>query len=222
MAIVPPGIPYGAVPITGYEKYYACPDGRIYSTITNIFLKPSANKRTGRLHVGLNGVTLRVAVLVCTAFHGERPDGLTVSHLNGDVQDNRAENLAWETMKENLARRHQHGTTIDGFNNSRAKLSPEDVTYIVEARKGGTTQKEIAQTLDVSLSTVSLVLLGKRYASADIDEDVAGIFLRRKLTKDQVVAIRSDDRLQRIIAAEYGVAQTTISDIKLGKIYRTY
>ena len=38
-----------------------------------------------------------------------------------------------------------------------------------------------------------------------------------KLTLEQVRAIRQDDRLQRIIAAEYGVRDNTISRIKSGK-----
>lgn len=38
-----------------------------------------------------------------------------------------------------------------------------------------------------------------------------------KLTEDQARAIRTDTRLQRIIAAEYGVRENTISRIKSGK-----
>jgi hypothetical protein len=38
-----------------------------------------------------------------------------------------------------------------------------------------------------------------------------------KLTLEQVRAIRQDNRLQRIIAAEYGVKDNTISRIKSGK-----
>jgi len=38
-----------------------------------------------------------------------------------------------------------------------------------------------------------------------------------KLTLEQVKSIRQDDRLQRVIAEEYGVLQNTISRIKNGK-----
>lgn len=37
-----------------------------------------------------------------------------------------------------------------------------------------------------------------------------------KLTADQVLAIRADHRTQVVIAAEYGILQTTVSEIKLG------
>ena len=42
----------------------------------------------------------------------------------------------------------------------------------------------------------------------------------RKMTAEQIVAIRSDNRRQVDIAAEYGIDQTTVSDIKRRKIYR--
>lgn len=38
-----------------------------------------------------------------------------------------------------------------------------------------------------------------------------------KLTDEQVAAIREDRRLQRVIAAEYGITQSHVSSIKLGK-----
>lgn len=41
-----------------------------------------------------------------------------------------------------------------------------------------------------------------------------------KLDEDKVRAIRLDNRTQRVIAAEYNVAQTLIGDIKLRKIWK--
>ena len=38
-----------------------------------------------------------------------------------------------------------------------------------------------------------------------------------KLTLDQVRAIRNDNRLQRLIAADYGIAESMVSRIKNGK-----
>jgi hypothetical protein len=42
---------------------------------------------------------------------------------------------------------------------------------------------------------------------------------RCKLTEEQVRKIRSDTRLNRIIAKEYGVSDRTISSVKLGQTY---
>jgi Helix-turn-helix domain/HNH endonuclease len=172
MRIVPAPKPAGTIPIQDREAYLACPDGRIYSTITGGFLKPGPNK-SSRLHVMLprlnrkpgerRFISVDIAKLICTAFHGERPTGMTISHLNGNVQDNRAENLAWESWEDNHARKYEHDTMDNGFNNSRAVLSPDDITHIFAWRKEGKTHLEIAQTLGVSRTTISRVLHRKRY-----------------------------------------------------------
>lgn len=51
---------------------------------------------------GLRGKTYRVARLVCEAFHGAPPAGAVCMHLSEDARDNRPENLAWGTQKQNL------------------------------------------------------------------------------------------------------------------------
>jgi hypothetical protein len=50
-----------------------------------------------------------VHVLVATAFLGERPEGMEVCHFNGHHRDNRAENLRWDTHKNNAADMVRHG-----------------------------------------------------------------------------------------------------------------
>jgi hypothetical protein len=47
--------------------------------------------------------TLRVARLVCEAFHGPAPADLPVCmHLNENSRDNTPSNLQWGTQRENL------------------------------------------------------------------------------------------------------------------------
>jgi hypothetical protein len=47
--------------------------------------------------------TLKVARLVCEAFHGPSPaDKPVCMHLDENARNNRPENLAWGTQKENL------------------------------------------------------------------------------------------------------------------------
>jgi hypothetical protein len=47
--------------------------------------------------------------LVAEAFHGKRPAGMVCRHLDGDLLNNRAENLAWGTHAENSADMMRHG-----------------------------------------------------------------------------------------------------------------
>lgn len=234
-------VPDGAIPVTDREGYFACPNGLIYSTRSNRYLKGGANER-GRLGVALprinagpgesRWIPVDVAKAICIAFHGPRPEGKTVSHLNGDVQDNRPENLAWETQAENLARRKDHGTHDAGTANSRAALTAERVGWIHAWRQQGRTQQEIADALGVSRTTVLRVLNGKRYV-ADVTAseppecphrgpsqwqphrgEASG---RARLHDADVLAIRSDTRSRREIAAQYGISVTHVSRIRSGE-----
>lgn len=51
----------------------------------------------------------RVHHLVLEAFVGPRPDGFEACHGNGVRNDNRRENLRWDTRSANLRDRHAHG-----------------------------------------------------------------------------------------------------------------
>ena len=47
--------------------------------------------------------TLKVAQMVCEAFHGPMPEGKPyVLHRDEDARNNRPDNLYWGTQKENL------------------------------------------------------------------------------------------------------------------------
>lgn len=48
--------------------------------------------------------------LVAAAFHGPRPEGLEIRHLDGDPTNNRVENLRYGTTSENMLDRVRHGT----------------------------------------------------------------------------------------------------------------
>ncbi len=43
-------------------------------------------------------------ILICTTFHGPRPEGYQCDHLNGNILDYSAVNLEWVTPKENIRR----------------------------------------------------------------------------------------------------------------------
>ena len=62
--------------------------------------KTARHSYYGILYRGRN---YKIHRLICEAFHGPAPEGSNiVLHLNEDATDNRPENLAWGTQKQNL------------------------------------------------------------------------------------------------------------------------
>ena len=55
-------------------------------------------------------ITRKVHHLVLESFVGPRPEGMICRHLDGDPSNNKVENLAWGTYKENTADMNTHGT----------------------------------------------------------------------------------------------------------------
>lgn len=69
-----------------------------------------------RGHVATNGYRMvyvgKVRTLhgvVAEAFHGPRPDGMQIRHLDGDKTNNRASNLTYGTASENAIDSVEHG-----------------------------------------------------------------------------------------------------------------
>lgn len=60
-------------------------------------------KVAGRFVMQFEGKTYKIHRLICEAFHGFAPDDKPVCmHLDENAANNRADNLAWGTQKENL------------------------------------------------------------------------------------------------------------------------
>lgn len=129
-------------PIPGFNDWYEASSwGRIRSkprTVVNSagiahnlkgsILKPGDNK--GYKLVVLCNLNERhnktVHSLVALAFHGERPEGFQVRHLDGSRDNNRPENLEYGTRSENTLDSVDHGT----HNQSRVTHCPRGHAYV--------------------------------------------------------------------------------------------
>ena len=95
-------------------------------------LKPTTD-RNGYYYVILchEGIvrTHKIHILVCTAWHGEKPaiETSQVRHLNGMHQDNRPENLFWGTAQENADDREAHGRQAKGEGHPSALFTQKQV-----------------------------------------------------------------------------------------------
>jgi hypothetical protein len=128
------------------------------------------NKRGGYMLVSLQlkpgwKKTFQVARLVCRAFNGEPPSPrLHCAHLNGVRNDNRPENLAWATPRENEAHKLLHGTKLRGERHHCAKLTAEQVEAIRRAPRTFGSGVELAEKYGVSTTQICSIRKGQSWA----------------------------------------------------------
>lgn len=111
-------------------------------------LKTHRNKRTGYHQAGsaypMNG---RRAVLVADAFHGPRPKGALVRHLDGTRDNDRPANLAYGSQRDNFTDAVAHGTRRLVLDETKARAilaAPPTETDASIARRLGTYPQLVA------------------------------------------------------------------------------
>ena len=160
------------LPIRGLEGRYAVSasgrikglarilsDGRAWRG-REVKAKPG---KSGHMHIYLDGRWWLVHRLVLEAFVGPCPDGKECAHNNGQPDDNRVENLRWDTRKGNHADKRKHGTLLTGERNNRAKLTAAQVEDIRAMHRNGALGKDIAAAMGVTPANVSCILKGKTW-----------------------------------------------------------
>lgn len=141
-------------PVVGYEGRYEVSDqGRVRSLTRYVdhwcggqriirgrmlrAFTSNKNVRTAYKRVGLSGSPCDVHILVLTTFVGPRPTGLVACHRNGDHNDNRAENLRWDTRSANSYDDIRNGVHPTGSKTRCSKgheYTPENTRF--DARTG--------------------------------------------------------------------------------------
>lgn len=147
-------------PIEDYPWYEVSDRGDVRNSRTNKILGRRLDK-DGYRQVQLynNGAALnhKVHRLVAEAFIPKDDRRDQVNHLNGDKEDNRAENLQWCTRSENT--RHAYGELKFKANIAPAiaahtKLDKEKIRDINNLRTNGLSVKDIAQLYGVSIDSI--------------------------------------------------------------------
>jgi hypothetical protein len=150
-------------PIADYPGYEVSSWGRVSGKRVEILV---AGKTEGYHHVSLSRdgevTTVRVAHLVARAFIGPPPfEGAHAAHNNGDTDNNRVSNLRWATALDNQADVDRHGNRVKGSAVHGARLTEGDIPNIRRRAAAGERYADIAADFGVSISTVSLIKLGK-------------------------------------------------------------
>lgn len=158
--------------ISGFPGYEVSEDGQVRSAKVGRALVPQRGKKLkawSHLQVGLYRAGRRtqkkVHLLVLEAFVGSRPEGLEGCHNNGDVLDNRLENLRWDTHANNIADKKAHGTEQFGdlhwtarmVERPMGKLTVDKVLDIRLLRAQGLKLADLAEMFGVTETNVSYI-----------------------------------------------------------------
>lgn len=103
--------------------------------------------------------------LVLETFVGPAPAGHCACHFDGDVINNRLDNLRWDTVTGNHRDKYRHGTMARGSRHGLAKLTEEAVVRIKRALKDKTaTHLELAALNGVTKSAITCIARGASWA----------------------------------------------------------
>jgi len=126
---------------------------------------PAKLNREGRpfVEVSIQGQIRRYRVdrLVLKTFVGPGPDGTAPGHRDGQLCNNRVQNLCWQEKGKRTNKGERHG---------RSKLKDEDIVEIFALHAAGLTQTAIAKQKGVSLSSVSQILSRKTWSHVSIPD----------------------------------------------------
>lgn len=106
----------------------------------------------------------RVHQLVARAFYGERPEGQQVRHLDGTRDNNRPENLAYGTQRQNHDDCKRHGRTGRWGTHHKAKLTPQDIPWIRVYGAMGFSNRTIAKPFGVTFGAIGAILRGENWS----------------------------------------------------------
>ena len=93
--------------------------------------------------------------VVCELFNGPPLPGQQCRHLDGNRNNNFAQNLKWGTAFENNQDKIAHGTNGQGEKNPMAKLSIAQVEQIRNRVANGESQISMCNIFNVSPMTIS-------------------------------------------------------------------
>ncbi len=131
------------------------------------FLRPSVANGYLKVNLQVDGSTEthRIHRLVLLVWVGPPPPNKPeCRHLDGDKQNNLADNLAWGSSAENSADQAAHGTTTKGSRVGISKLTEQSVRRLRRLAALGVSQNAIAQQLGVSRASIGNVIAGRTWA----------------------------------------------------------
>ena len=159
--------------LAGLSRYNFRSDGEVVSmwSMEEKVLGGGVDKDGYRKFVLIDDVGSRRSVrrssLICAAYHGPRPRGKEVRHLDGSRDNDAPSNLAWATHAENCADKIDHGTAQRGKKNGNVRLTEAQARVAKDRLLLGETAPKIARDYGVSRATIYNIKYGTTWGWLD-------------------------------------------------------
>lgn len=155
--------------IPAFSNYWISDKGRLWSGYAGKFLIPRLDRGHHRffLYSGAAGRSLAAHRLVLEAFVGPCPPGHECCHNNSIPDDNRVENLRWDTPAGNGADRRINGEMPIGEDHKRSRLTEPQVMEILRLYRSKDRPKGFFRLMHerygVSTGSISCITRGRNW-----------------------------------------------------------
>lgn len=187
---------------------------RIVPDENDCWLWPSVIDKNGYGRASQSGKRYWAHRLSYLHHHGPIPEGALVCHHCDVRRCVNPKHLFLGTAADNTAdmirkNRHRYGERAPW-----SKLTEANVRAILADTRN---HEVIAAEFGIAGPTVCEIKKRRTWRHVSPEQGPSEVHGNARLTPDQVRAIRADSRGQRFIAADFGVSQSVVSEIKRGK-----
>ena len=149
--------------IPGFPGYFINKEGEVFCVRRLGQFEDKNGYKRSWLYVNRKKKRPGIHVLLAKTYIPNDDEAKTeVRHLDGNNKNNRIENLAWGTRKENAEDMARHGS-VRGSKNPRSILTEYEVAKIKEKLESGCSQIDIAKQTGVKKSTIQAIKSGRNW-----------------------------------------------------------
>jgi hypothetical protein len=146
--------------ILGYPKYEVSNMGNVRrnNKQLNLFIV-KGYLSFNVIEEGKRRKSMRVHREVAKAFLGNHPD-MIVRHIDGNPLNCKLSNIAWGTHRDNEEDKINHGKSLMGSNNHRAKITEKDAIFIKQSEM---TAKELTKKFNIGYRSIWAIKTGRTW-----------------------------------------------------------
>lgn len=148
-----------------FPRHFVSSLGLVWTCRSQKLVRGCVSGRGYRSIVLTSGPREYVHRIICRTFHGHPELGRDhVRHLDGNMDNNHADNLAWGSRQDNEADKERHGTVLRGDRCPASKLTSEKVREMRAIRaRDGHSYSTLGRMFGVSHATAHRAVVGETW-----------------------------------------------------------